>query len=45
MTRAREELILTTTNEPSSFVDELPDSVSRETVHRRERPAEQLSLF
>ena len=45
MTRAREELILTTTNEPSSFVDELPDSVSRETVHRRERSAEQLSLF
>lgn len=45
MTRAREELILTTTNEPSVFVDELPESVSRETVCRRPRPAEQLSLF
>ncbi len=45
MTRAREELILTTTDEPSVFVDELPESVSRETARRRPRPAEQLSLF
>lgn len=47
MTRAREELILTTTREPSVFVDELPDSVSREKDTRRKAPpaAEQLSLF
>ena len=47
MTRAREELILTTTREPSCFVDELPDSVSREKDARRTAPpaAEQLSLF
>ena len=47
MTRAREELILTTTREPSCFVDELPDSVSREKDARRKAPpaAEQLSLF
>lgn len=47
MTRAREELILTTTREPSCFVDELPDSVSREKDARRKATpaAEQLSLF
>ena len=46
MTRAREELILTTTREPSVFVDELPDSVSREKDARRKTPAaEQLTLF
>lgn len=47
MTRAREELILTTTREPSVFVDELPDSVSREKDARRKATpaAEQLSLF
>ena len=47
MTRAREELILTTTREPSVFVDELPDSVSREKDARRKAPpaAGQLSLF
>ena len=47
MTRAREELILTTTREPSCFVDELPDSVSREKDARRKAPpaAGQLSLF
>lgn len=47
MTRAREELILTTTREPSCFMDELPDSVSREKDARRKATpaAEQLSLF
>lgn len=46
MTRAREELILTTTREPSVFMDELPDSVSREKDARRKTPAaEQLTLF
>ena len=46
MTRAGEELILTTTDEPSRFVRELPDSVHRERLTRRRTPAaEQLSLF
>ena len=46
MTRAKEELILTTTLEPSVFMDELPDSVSREKDARRKTPAaEQLTLF
>ena len=46
MTRAGEELILTTTDEPSRFVRELPNSVHRERLPRRRAPAaEQLSLF
>ena len=45
MTRAREELILTAGPEPSRFLDDLPDSVARQNAARRERPAEQLSLF
>lgn len=46
MTRAREELVLTTGPEPSPFLAGLPDSVVRENAMlRRERPAEQLSLF
>ena len=46
MTRAREELILTTAPDPSPFLDELPGSVVREEAGpRRGRPAEQLSLF
>lgn len=45
MTRAREELILTTAPEPSPFLGSLPPSVKREVAARRERPAEQLSLF
>ncbi len=46
MTRAREELILTTGPEPSPFLADLPDSVVRENAAlRRDRPAEQLSLF
>lgn len=45
MTRAREELILTTAAPPSAFAAELPEGVRRETLRRRPRPAEQLSLF
>lgn len=45
MTRAREELILTTAPEPSPFLEDLPESVIREHAGRRERPAQQLSLF
>jgi len=46
MTRAREELVLTTAQEPSPFLADLPASVRRETAsRRRERPAEQMSLF
>ena len=44
-TRAREELLLTSGPSPSPFLAELPDSVVREAAGRRERPAEQLSLF
>ncbi len=45
MTRAREELILTTAPAPSPFLAPLPPSVRREAAARREKPAEQLSLF
>ena len=46
MTRAKEELVLTTTRQPSCFLEDLPESVLREeTGRRRERPVEQLSLF
>ncbi len=45
MTRAREELILTTSPEVSCFLQDLPASVVQETAVRRERPAEQLSFF
>ena len=46
MTRAKEELILTVGPEPSAFLKELPASVVREmAAPRRERPAQQLSLF
>ena len=44
MTRAKEELILTTA-EPSPFLADLPGGVLRETAARRQRPVEQLSLF
>ena len=48
MTRAREELILTTSAEESAFLKEiLPESVIREAA-KKEKPAEevtQLSLF
>ena len=46
MTRAREELILTTSPEPSAFLEDLPAGVERESAAgRRERPMEQFSLF
>ena len=45
MTRAREELILTTGGEPSPFLVDLPGGVVRETLKQRERPAQQFSLF
>lgn len=45
MTRAKEELILTTSAEASDFLKDLPDSITVERPARRERPAEQLSLF
>ena len=44
LTRAREELILTSAPEPSPFLRELPDAVIRETTGRI-REAEQLRLF
>ena len=46
MTRARQELILTTGQTPSAFLDDLPGDVMRlPALPRRERPAEQISLF
>ena len=46
MTRAREELILTTGPEPSDFLQDLPDSVAREEALRRQsQTGKQLSLF
>lgn len=45
MTRAREELILTAGGEPSPFLTDLPGTVRRERGSRRERPAQQMSLF
>ena len=45
MTRAREELILTAGDSPSSFQAELPAGVVPERVRSRPRPVKQLSLF
>lgn len=46
MTRAKEELILLSSGEPSSFIDEIPaELLEQETIPTREKPAEQLSLF
>ena len=46
LTRAREELILTTAQAPSLFLSELPDTVVKtSTSPLRERAAEQLCLF
>ena len=46
LTRAKEELILTTAQSPSPFLSELPDTVVPSPVSPlRERPAEQLCLF
>lgn len=45
MTRAREELILTAGDSPSSFQAELPAGVVPERIRSRPRPVKQLSLF
>lgn len=48
MTRAREELILTWSGEPSMFLEEIPDSSAKREQVKKEKPAEeavQLSLF
>ena len=46
MTRARQELIVTTSQEPSIFLADLPKGVMREdAMPRRSRPADQISLF
>ena len=46
MTRAKEELILTTCPEPSAFLADLPAGIRREKAERRkEKTAEQLRLF
>ena len=45
MTRAREELILTTSSPPSPFLAELPECVSQETAKSRQRESEQIRLF
>ena len=45
ITRAKEELILTTGPHPSAFLQNLPRTVARESAARRTRQVEQLSLF
>ena len=45
LTRAREELILTTGPEPSPFLKSLPPSVTREAAPAREAAMDQLQLF
>lgn len=46
MTRAQQELILTTSGDASMFLKQLPQSVARENAAgQRERPMEQLRLF
>ena len=45
LTRAKEELVLTTAGDPSPFLAELPDTVVPSAVPLRERAAEQISLF
>ena len=45
MTRAREELILTAGAKLSPFLEEPPEGAVREVITRRQRPAEQISLF
>lgn len=45
MTRAREELLLTAGEELSPFLRDLPSCIKEERLKRRERPAEQMSLF
>ena len=45
MTRAGEELILTSGPESSPFLSALPDSVERKILAQRQRPMEQFRLF
>ena len=45
ITRAKEELILTTGPHPSAFLQSLPRTVARESAARLTRQVEQLSLF
>ncbi len=45
MTRAKKELIITTSSQPSVFLSELPEEVIHESASRRRPQAEQLSLF
>lgn len=47
ITRAREELILTTGGKPSAFWEELPADATRDTIRPRSKPVrmEQLTLF
>ena len=45
MTRAREELVLTVGGEPSPFLTDLPEEVSRRSAAARQSRAEQLRLF
>ncbi len=46
MTRAREELILLSSGEPSPFMKEIPpELLEKEKIPLREKPAEQLRLF
>ena len=45
MTRAREELLLTAGEELSPFLRDRPSCIKEERLKRRERPAEQMSLF
>lgn len=46
MTRAREELIITTSGEASKFLKELPSNVIRESAIKKKAPTEkQYSLF
>ena len=46
MTRAREELILLSSGDPSPFMEEIPpELLEKEKIPLREKPAEQLRLF
>jgi len=46
MTRAREELILLSSGEPSPFIGEIPAGLlEKKVIPTREKPVEQLSLF
>ena len=47
ITRAREELIVTTGGKPSTFLNELPGTISRSAIRQKPKPVrmEQLTLF